>query len=153
MGWGNRQLRIEKSPAGRGSGEQWVREKYAGELKNYSKKTVKYAIVTIVDGDNIGVQGRIQEFDNECSEQGVPVRSAADEVAIIVPTRNIETWISYLKGEDVDEDSIYSKLRYESECQPAVDELLKMCKASGLPDDAPSSLKAACQEFRQRIQE
>lgn len=153
MGWGNRQLRIEKSPAGRGSGEQWVREQFVKELRNYSRRTVQYTVAAIVDGDTIGTIERIQQFDNECTEQGVPVRSAADEVAIIVPTRNIETWISYLKGEDVDEDSIYSKLRYESECQPAVDELLKMCKASGLPDDAPSSLKAACQEFRQRIQE
>ena len=153
MGWEKHQLRIQKSPSGRGSGEQWVREKYVEEIRNHSRRNVRYAIAALVDGDTTGVSGRIQQFDNECIEQGVSVRSAADEVAIIIPTRNIETWINYLKGEEVDEYSIYPKLRYESECQPAVDKLLKMCKASGLPDEAPSSLKAACEEFRQRIQE
>ncbi|MFA5498694.1 MAG: hypothetical protein WCX83_04935 [Candidatus Cloacimonas sp.] len=151
MGWGKRQLRIEKSPSGRGSGEQWVREKYAAELANYRKSHVQYAILTIVDGDVHGVSYRTNQFDNKCIEKEIPVRNNLETVAIIVPTRNIETWIKYLEGEKVDETTIYPKLNNESDCKPAVDRLLNFYKGIGLPKDAPQSLNAARNEFRSRI--
>ncbi|MDD2260873.1 MAG: hypothetical protein PHW20_01270 [Clostridia bacterium] len=152
MGWNNRQLRVVKNPSGRGSGEQWVREKYAQELANYRRSHVNYAFMAIVDGDNHGVRGRIKQFDNKCIELEFPVRDPKDQVAIIVPTRNIETWISYLEGKQVDETSSYPKLHFESDCQAAVDTLLRYCKRSGLPSEAPGSLQAACAEFITRIQ-
>lgn len=151
IGWNKRQLRVVKSPSGRGSGEQWVRETYVNELVSYRRSHVNYAFMAIVDGDTCGVQGRILQFDNKCIELEYPVRKAEDQVAIIVPTRNIETWIKFLEGNPVDETSSYHKLRYESECKPAVDRLLELCKTTGLPADAPSSLVAACDEFRTRI--
>ncbi len=153
MGWNKRQLRVVKSPSGRGSGEQWVRETYVNELVSYRRSHVNYAFMAIVDGDTCGVQGRILQFDNKCIELEYPVRKAEDQVAIIVPTRNIETWIKFLEGNPVDETSSYHKLRYESKCKPAVDRLLDYCKGQGLPLEAPNSLQAACVEFRTRIQQ
>lgn len=151
MGWDKRGLRIVKSPSGRGSGEQWVRQKYAEELKSFRKRHVEYAFISILDGDAHGVLGRIQQFDNSCGELGIPHRQPDDKAAIIVPTRSIETWISYLMGKQIEEDSTYPKLRCESECYPAVEKLLSLCKTTGLPENAPSSLKAACVEFKTRI--
>jgi len=153
MGWNHRQLRVVKSPSGRGSGDKWVKEKYARELSNYRQSHVKYAFLTIVDGDTFGVQGRIQQFDNKCIELEIPVRTPSDKAAMIVPTRNIETWIRFLEGNRVDEISSYPKLRFESDCQAAVDTLLSYCKGSGLPLEAPDSLNSACVEFRTRIQQ
>jgi len=153
MGWSKLQIRIVKSPTGRGSGEQWVREKYAKELANYRKSHVRYAFLAIVDGDTHKVLGRVTQFNHKCLEMGIPVRYDSESAAIIVPTRNIETWIKYLDGDQVDETASYPKLRYESECKPAVDKLLDYCKGSGLPGDAPHSLHAACDEFRLRIRQ
>lgn len=144
-------MRIVKSPSGRGSGEQWVREMYAKELKNYHRGHINYAFLAIVDGDKHGVQGRIQQFDNRCRELEIPNREPDDKAAIIVPTRNIETWIRYLEGNIVDETSSYPKLRFASECKTAVNRLLEYCKDAGLPNDAPNSLQMACSEFRSRV--
>ena len=151
LGWDYRQLFFRINSAGKGSGEQWVREKFAKELNIYHTKQWTYAIIAIIDGDTKGVEGRITQFNNICREKRVPVRSNNDAVAIIVPTRNIETWIHYLNGETVDEETVYPKLKFESECQSAVDNLVTMCKGNGLSQDAPPSLHSACEEYRSRI--
>jgi len=151
VSWDYRQLFFRMSPDSKGSGEQWVREKFAKELNIYHTKQWTYAIIAIIDGDTKGVEGRITQFNNICREKRVPVRSNNDAVAIIVPTRNIETWIHYLNGETVDEKTVYPKLEFESECQPAVENLVTMCKGNGLSQDAPPSLHSACDEYRSRI--
>ena len=151
MGWKNQHLRIVKSPSAKGSAEQWVKDRYVNELGYYHKTQITYAIIAIVDGDTIGVEGRIKQFEKTCIERGTQIRSDSAAVAIIVPTRNIETWIHYLQGKQVDETTVYPKLKYESECQPAVQKLLDLCKTTGLPTNAPNSLNAACAEYRTRI--
>ncbi len=72
-------------------------------------------------------------------------------MAIAVPKRNIETWIHYLNGEQVNEDATYSKLDRERDCKPAVDNLVKLCTARGLAAGTPPSLSKACDEYNMRI--
>ncbi|MBU0736406.1 MAG: hypothetical protein KKG10_19915 [Proteobacteria bacterium] len=69
----------------------------------------------------------------------------------IVLQRNIETWIHYLNGEQVNEDTTYSKLDRERGCKPAVDKLVELCTSTGLAEDAPSALLLACDEYGLRI--
>ncbi|MEN6445711.1 MAG: hypothetical protein ABFC98_06645 [Candidatus Cloacimonas sp.] len=151
LGFEPRQLFFKINPAGKGSGEQWVREKFIEELKIYYTKQRIYALIAIIDGDTKGVEERITQFNNICKEYRVQVRSNNDAIAIIVPTRNIETWIHYLNGEIVDEETVYPKLKCESDCQIAVKNLVTMCKSNGLSQDAPPSLHSACEEYRSRI--
>ncbi len=151
MKWKRSQVRIECGPSGIGSGEQWVREVYAEELKNLRSSHVNRALVAIVDGDTLGVQGRLHQFDRRCEELQIKPRQKKEKVAIIVPTRSIETWIEFLKGNPVDETTTYPKLQYESECQPSVDRLVEYCTSAGLPEDAPESLRLACDEYRERV--
>ena len=108
--------------------------------------------MAIVDGDKLGVQGRMQQFDQKCDELEIPIRKPDDRAAIIVPTRNIETWIKFLEDNKVDETTSYPKLHLESECKQAVDRLVRYCKNNSLPNTAPASLQIACSEFRSRIQ-
>lgn len=151
MGWHKRQLRILKSSSGKGSGEQWVRDNYAKELAVYRSSHVNYAFIAIVDGDTKGVKARIQQFNDRCVELDIAVRSEKERVAIVVPTRNIETWIAYLEGREVNEITAYPKLSYKTDCKNAVNNLLQYCKNVSFPDDAPNSLQAACNEFQTRI--
>lgn len=151
MKWERSQVRIEFGPSGIGSGEQWVREVYIEELKNLRGSHVNRALVAIVDGDTLGVQGRIQQFDRRCEESQIKPRQKKEKVAIIVPTRSIETWIEYLEGNTVNETASYPKLQYESDCQPSVDKLVEYCRSAGLPESAPESLRAACDEYQERV--
>ena len=152
MGWTKNDIRIPPYPIGRGSGEQWVREAYIKELALYHRKLRTYARIAITDGDNLGFENRIKQIEQACITTGVEPRSKNDAVAIVVPTWSIETWIKFLDGDEYDEQQKTVKnKKNECKCYPAVDRLLELCKTTGLQEDAPSSLKAACIEFRTRI--
>ncbi|MCX6842951.1 MAG: hypothetical protein NTX53_11790 [candidate division WOR-3 bacterium] len=151
MNWEPRELRIEKNP--RGSGEQWVRCQFPKELKAYRNRMARAAtaLIAVIDADAGSVQDRIDELSEACSSRQIPFRTADEAVAIAVPRRNIETWIHYLRQNSVSEEIEYPKLKNPSECRDAVDTLLEQCRGTGLKEDAPPSLAAACSEYQDRI--
>jgi hypothetical protein len=106
----------------------------------------------ILDGDNRGVVGRHDELANACQAQGVKPREKDEQVAIVVPTWNIETWLAYLSGAEVNEKkSDYPRLDRPRDCQQHVDRLHEMCQKKALRRPAPASLEAACEEYRTRM--
>ena len=153
-GWDTRRIRVEKAAAGRGSGEQFVRERFPVELNAYRKKAgqVDQVVVAMIDGDNHGVTTRLKELDDVCEKNGIPPRESADRVAVFVPTWNIETWFAYLDGHTVDESRPdYPRLERERLCQSHVNILSEMCGSGGLKAPAPFSLSAGCVEYHQRL--
>ena len=104
MGWNTRELRVEKSPSASGAAEQWVRERFPIELRIYRKRKplATSTLIAMIDADKKNVQDRINEFQKECKGHQVPFRTRDEAVAIVVPKRNIETWIHYLNGERVE---------------------------------------------------
>lgn len=156
MGWPKRRLRIEKAPAGRGSAEQFVRERFPIELDAYRRRRgrVGMALVVMQDGDVHGRAGRLTAFDEVCRAAEIPPRQPDDRVAVFVPTWCIETWLAYLSGENVGEDrQNYPRLQRERDCQSHVDRLVEMCRRQGLRQPAPDSLTAACDEYRTRLEQ
>ena len=148
MGWKVRDIRVEKAPQGRGSGEQFVRENYPSELRSLRGKPGRRALIAVVDGDKRGVDGRLADFERACVEQGVPSRRDEETVLLFVPTWAIETWLAYLDGNIVDESHPgYPRLAHESECQSHVEVLAGMCRERALRLPAPLSLVAACGEY------
>ena len=153
-GWSTRRLRVRKAPSGRGSAEQSVREQYPKELAAYRQRTghVEQAVVVMQDGDQSGVQRRLQALDAACASQGVESRRSTERVAVFVPTCRIETWFAYLEGQTVDEaNEAYPRLDRERDCQRHVNELDEMCTLQDLRQPAPASLQAACDEYRARL--
>ena len=151
-GWQTRTIRVEKAPAGRGSAERYVRRQFPKELKAHRLRPVNQALVVILDGDRVGVEERVRQLNEACETAGVNVRTPDERIAVLVPTWNIETWLSYLSGETVDETKPdYPKLTRERECQRHVDTLVEMCNAGELRRLFPASLESACGEYRARL--
>jgi hypothetical protein len=151
LGYSNRRIRVAPYPAGRGSGEQFVRQNYPKEVKELRRraKHLHVGLVVVIDADTSTVPQRLQQLDAELQQSGLSPRADDERIALLVPRRNIETWIHYLLGNPVDEDTVYPKLPRESDCQPAVARLLAI-RSSGwqLPDDCPPSLREGCAELR-----
>lgn len=147
IGIGARLQRVERSPQGCGSAEQFVREQFAKELEYYRSRShrVEQALVVIVDADRLNVAERISRVERQSA------RRDGERVAMFVPARNIETWISYLDGISVNESDNYPFLDRESECKRHVDRLVEMCEQGELRHPAPPSLEAACIEYRARL--
>lgn len=145
-------MRVEKAPAGRGSAEQYVRQQFPRELKAHRRLHINSVLVVILDGDRVGVDGRIGELDKACEGAGIGMRTPDERVAVFVPTWNIETWFSYLDGETADETkSDYPRLRRERECQSHVNALVEMCNAGELRKLFPASLDSTCGEYHARL--
>lgn len=144
---------VVKSPAGRGSSEQFVQSRlFREELEACRRrKNASCKLAVMIDGDNQGVERRLRALDAACRKASVPVRQASDGVAIFVPTWNIETWLAYLDGENVQENhSTYRRLDRPRKCQRHVNALKEMCDHQRLRKPSPPSLAAACHEYKQR---
>lgn len=154
-GWPVRRLRVEIAPPGRGSGEQFVREQFPKELAAYraNRHRVAQGLLVVMDGDDRGHRARLNELVRACEAARVEPRQSDDRVAIVVPTWNIEAWLAYLSGVDVDEGKRdYPRLQRPRDCQRHVKILYEMCQQRELRAPAPPSLEAACTEYRERLQ-
>ena len=111
--------RVEVNPKGRGSGEQFVPERFAKELAYYRarKHRVEQALVVLIDADGREVATRIDQVEDAGVDAGFPRRQGNERVAIFVPA-NIETWLAYLDGQTVNENDAYPRLE-SSEGLPA----------------------------------
>lgn len=152
---GIRPVRVQVSPSGQGSGEQFVRENYPREVQTFRSKFPAQSdirLVVLTDADTRTVRERFQQLENTLQENGLPIRQPREGIGVFIPKRNIETWIRFLKGQSVDEEKIYPRLSKESECKPEVEALARN-RRNPLPEDAPSSLRAACLELPRVISE
>jgi len=151
-GWSTRRMRVQRGQSG--SAEQFVRERYPMELSAYRSKAhqVDQALIVLIDGDNRGMAGRLDQLAAACEGENIELRKDGERVAIFVPTWRIETWFAYLDGTDIDETkSNYPRLDRPRDCQRHVNALYEMCHQGNLRQPAPQSLDAACEEYRERL--
>lgn len=152
VGWETRAIRVEKAPGGHGAAEQFVRMQFPRELRAHRSRPVNQALVVMVDGNSAGIEGRARQLARACREAGVAERAAKEAVALFFPTWNIETWLAYLDGAEVDEGrNDYPRLVRERQCQGHVNVLVEMCRAGALRQPSPPSLGAACEEYQARL--
>lgn len=147
LGYSSKRIRPIIAPSGRGSGEQFIRKNYSKQVQTFRRKfsygSGGLALIIVIDADNYAVQERLRQLDKELSTRRLP----DEKIAIIVAKRNIETWIHYIRGSEVDEEISYRKLERESECKQDVKRLAEEICPAGLPKGAPPSLLVACEEL------
>ena len=106
-------------------------------------------LIVVTDADSNSTETRRAQLEAECDRQGVPRRSDVDPVLVVVPRRNIETWLAYLDEVEVNESDTYPKLTRIGNCSKHAKELFAMChEAQRLREPAPPSLREACEEYR-----
>ncbi len=107
-GWNTRQLPPRIAPAGAGSGEQWVREKFAQEVMAGEN----LCLIAMIDGDKRPDE-RIAKLESSVAGSGLEPRKPQERIAVIVPNRNLESWFAWLDGafrhEEPDEKPKYRK--------------------------------------------
>lgn len=140
-------IRTNICPKGKQAGEQYVREQYPVEVSAHRSKSsfLSLGLTVVTDADTHSVQDRLQTLDKALLASSQHGRQINERIGIFVPKRNIETWIHYLKGAVINEETSYTKLQCESDCKPLVEDLVKRCM-NGLEHGAPDSLRQACRE-------
>jgi hypothetical protein len=116
-------------PAGKGSGEQWVRNRFAKEVSacrfRVTGKRAETALVVIIDADAYTVEQRLQHLADALHEAGIDPLQNNELIARLIPKRNVETWILCLNDHRVDEITDYKGTRRDlNELVPEASEAL-----------------------------
>jgi hypothetical protein len=107
------QMRLQRSPSGEGSAEQWVRTRFAKEVNAYRSRSARAetALIVVIDADIHTVHGRWAQLGQALTEGGTPPIHNGERIARLVPKRNVETWILCLSEQVVDEATDYKGTR------------------------------------------
>lgn len=133
--------------AGRGSGEQRVREQFPDQLELIRGRR-RAALIVVIDADTESGEARRTQLQRECAARDIKALRDSDPVLVVIPRRSIETWFRYLGGHGFDETTRYPHLRSEAACKPLADRLHDMCHTEQkLAEPAPASLAEACREY------
>lgn len=132
----------------KGAGEAFVRTVFPQEVRTYrSKSFLNICLVVVIDADVSSVAHRIRQLESALGDQRLePVRKG-EKILILVPKRNIETWIRHFEGEMVDESISYKKRGNFMDCKPSARAMSLECR-SGVPEAAPDSIKTGCKEMQ-----
>lgn len=147
-------MRFVESPAGAGSGEQWVRERFLTEVEGYRRRRARAetTLIVVVDADDLLVQERLAQLDRRLDEaQADRIRPNEERIARLVPKRNIETWILCLNQVPVDEETDYKKTRndWTTEIRSGIEKLYNWTRPNAqLPAECVSSLRLGVAELK-----
>lgn len=150
LGYNKREIRINQAPAGEGSGEQFVRSQYPIELSALRTATVYRGLVVCIDADAYTVDERYRHLREALLADGVADRTLQEKATLLVPKRNIETWIYALRDQEVDEETSYPKLSRQRDCQPAANQLAAIVRNQA-PEPSLPSLREGVSELRERL--
>ncbi len=80
---------------GKGSGEQYVREMFAEEVRTYRSRSshLHIALAVLTDADILTVADRIHQLESALLSKSLAKREDHERIAFFIPKRNIETWI------------------------------------------------------------
>lgn len=96
FGLTNRELTFKVAPRGTGSAAQWVASNFHNALRlaRVERHQRRLGVLVMIDGDSEGIEARKRELL-------VPPNDRRDQLnlAIWVPTRNIETWVKFLSDQ------------------------------------------------------
>lgn len=142
---------LRKYPGGRGAGEQWVRRRYAQEVRAYRSRASyrDVALAVIVDADRYAVAARKRQLETspEMAECGQSPRTRAERIAVFVPKWSVETWFAFLEGSPWNEEESLKARHRDSSPTKCAKALADRCRDQQSIDDAPPSLQDACDEW------
>jgi hypothetical protein len=137
-----------------GSGEAFVRANFAARVRDIQaslgRKTGAYLIV-VVDADTETTKHRRDQLFDALESANVAPIMSDEPIALMIPKRNIETWIRALCGCPVNEMTDYSRPAVGSdEIKCAVLSLFNVTRPNAPPPDQtwPPSLTDSIPEWR-----
>jgi hypothetical protein len=145
-------MRFVLAPSG--SGEQWVLEQFPVELTAYRRRSARAEtkLIAVIDADNFTLPERLAQLDQKLREDGVElIRIDVEQVAKLIPRRNIETWILCLSAVGVNEETDYKRTRNDwiELIRPAAETLYAWTRPyTQVPDNCIPSLQHGVAELR-----
>jgi len=155
---GNRKIYMQVNP--KGSGHDWVRSQFVHEVANLTKFSEGRGVLGLLDEDGQGTSERENEIAEALRERNLGAISASDGRCLLLPTRNLETWLYWLKSHQsgtfisIDETTDFKrqpptgvKRIGDGDCRPA-GEFLHTLDHTRLPEGCPPMLRKGLEQLR-----
>jgi len=147
-------IRVSPMSHGRGSGAQQVLNQYAVEVRAYLSRHARKWLIVVIDADNFSVHDRLTQLAQNLRESQYErvrnCRADSEQIARLAPKWSIETWILFLNGETIDEDTRYKNLNrdWDQLITPAAAQLAEWMAQANPPNDCNPSLLHGIGELR-----
>jgi len=142
-------IHFRNYPVGKGCGEQFVREAYFIEARLLSSryKFRREVLVVCSDADSYSVIQKAKSLDEKIAQFDKSWDRTKLPVLMWIPKREIETWIHYLRGEDVDEQTSYRHSGNPERCKKEAIRFKEYCQDVIEFSEVPSSMNFAKEEY------
>ncbi|HTX77066.1 MAG TPA: hypothetical protein VMD29_12730 [Terracidiphilus sp.] len=144
--------------SGRGSGLQWVLDRYAIEVKAHLTRRARKWLVVVIDADRDTLQERLDALKHrlETAEDDRLRRCSAEDeqIARLIPKWSVETWILCLNGSAVDEQTAYKSRNHDWDrlTRPAAEALHNWATdPHGAPAGCVPCLKHGIEELKRLV--
>jgi len=147
-------IRILPLPAGRGCGFDYVIREYPLQLRAMRKRGASAGLLAVIDADHESTQQRRYQLHAALSQAQEEPPNHSECVEVLVPKRNMETWIFHLLGNPVNENDDYKRRVQDRDVILAAKKFAADCPRN-LQANCPPSLKRGCDDlsaFRKCIQ-
>ena len=94
----SREIQPRENPRGKSSGHDFVRKAFVEEVKNLQRFKEGRGVIGFIDEDSTGTEKRITQIDSDLRKLGLPEISASSGRCVLVPVRNLETWVYWLRA-------------------------------------------------------
>jgi hypothetical protein len=140
-------VHVRPLPAGLGCGSQYVRERFADEVRKQRDPAVATVLVVHIDADNHSVADRKRQLAAELVRRGEPPRRDEEPIALVVPRWETENWLHHYLGRvGVSEAETYAKFKDDEAraAMPTVAALVRIVDGHAVaPDNLPALAEAA----------
>ena len=145
-------------PEGTQSGEQFVREHFVNDFREFARGRENVLLVVVQDIDRVKrtPDDARNQLNNLIQAAGMNGFSDSDKLLLVFPKRNIETWFEWLLqspprspiSEEEDYKLKHKRSRSGKLGMNASDLYTKSLSDSSACENAPDSLANACERFR-----
>lgn len=148
-GYGLHEIYLCPLPAGRGAGEQFVRSNFPGQVQalRQRKARAETPLMVLVDADTRPTEQLRRMLAEELEGRRMDPVGPDERAGVLVPRRNIETWVVVLNGQTADESADYKSQVSDAELQPAGRAFLDGLRSAtpGPANWLPSMLESAAE--------
>lgn len=136
-----------------GGNVKWVIEHFPSELyacRQRHKVKAKTLLIVMLDADDFTVSERRKQLVDRLIAAGYEGFGVNEPVVVLVPKRNVETWVRNLLGESVSEDKDYKTQKEfkKEQFRLAADALHAWTRPNArIPENCVPSLAAVLREW------
>jgi hypothetical protein len=108
-------------------------------------------LIVVIDADTNSVRERLKQLDQVLHDTGKQaVDAEGEQIARLIPKRNIETWILCLNGHVVDEETDYKQRHdWNKLIPPAAETLFQWTRSADKPPQhCMNSLRSGVKELK-----